>query len=279
MPRAMFVTDLDGTLLRAGALRDGDVEALEGLRARGILTVVATGRSLFSFLRSLSGRTPRVDYLVLSSGACIVEAESGNLLHSEGMTGEEAAAASEALLRLDLDFAVHEAVPENHRFLYALRSAGNPDMERRIRLYGEHCRPLRQEAIPIRCTQLVAIAPPGGGDSPFDAVLDALGDAFSVLRTTSPLDGASLWIEIFPRGVCKSSGAAWLAAREDVPRSLTAAVGNDWNDADLLRWAALPFVIEGSPPDLSDGCRTVPTVEEAASVCLKWLAPGWRTES
>jgi hydroxymethylpyrimidine pyrophosphatase-like HAD family hydrolase len=268
MHRAMFVTDLDGTLLRGGELGSGDLAALEGLRSGGAVTAVATGRSLFSFSRQMTDLILPLDYLVLSSGACILDNATGELMHGESMSGEQAGAAAEALLRLQLDFALHEEVPQNHRFLHSLRSGSNPDMERRIRLYTGHCRPFEGGAVPSNCSQLVAIVPPGGGTRPLEAVLDALGDDYSVLRTTSPLDGESLWIEIFPKGVCKSSGASWLAERLGVDPASTAAVGNDWNDLDLLDWAAVPFVMDGSPPGLSEGRRTVRSVADAAA---RWL--------
>jgi hydroxymethylpyrimidine pyrophosphatase-like HAD family hydrolase len=265
----MFVTDLDGTLLRGGELNSGDLAALEDLRSGGTVTVVATGRSLFSFSRRMADLTLPLDYLVLSSGACILNHATGELMHGESMTGEQAGTAVEALLRLKLDFALHGEVPENHRFLHSLRSASNPDMEQRIRLYAGHCRPFEGGAVPSSCTQLVAIVPPGGGSGPLEAVMEALGEDYSVLRTTSPLDGESLWIEIFPRGVCKSSGASWLAERLGVDPASTAAVGNDWNDLDLLDWAADPFVIDGSPSALSEGRRTVRSVSDAAACWLE----------
>jgi len=274
MHGALFVTDLDGTLLRGGETREGDIRALAGLRAMGASTVLATGRSGFSFGRCpAAGRLP-VDFLVLSSGACIVDHPGGELLLGVSMTGEEAAPAVEELLRLELDFALHEAVPLNHRFLHSLRSGANPDMERRIALYAGHCRPFEHGVLPDRCTQLVAIVPRDPEGTVFRNVLEALGDRFSVVRTTSPLDGESLWIEIFPAGVCKSQGARWLADRLGASPSRTCAVGNDWNDLDLLDWAALSFVMEGAPEGLAAGRRKVASVAEAAALWTEALGSG-----
>jgi hydroxymethylpyrimidine pyrophosphatase-like HAD family hydrolase len=271
MRRALFVTDLDGTLLRGGEFSRADIAALEELPSAGATVVLATGRSHFSYMRTLADRHLPVDYLVLSSGACILDNATGERMHGEWMTRVQAAAAAEVLFRLELDFAIHEELPGNHRFLHSFRSGSNPDMERRIRLYREYCRPFEEGVLPARCTQLVAIVPPDGGSDPLKAVLEALGVEYSVLRTTSPLDGESLWIEIFPRGVCKSSGTGWIAERLGVDPSCTAAVGNDWNDCDLLDWAAVPFVMEGSPPGLSRGSRTVSSVSDAIAVWLEML--------
>ena len=66
-----------------------------------------------------------------------------------------------------------------------------------------------------------------------DQVASLLPD-LTVIRTTSPLDHRSTWIEVFPREVSKSQAAAWLAARHGIRRGDVCAVGNDYNDRDLL---------------------------------------------
>jgi hydroxymethylpyrimidine pyrophosphatase-like HAD family hydrolase len=64
------------------------------------------------------------------------------------------------------------------------------------------------------------------------------------------LDGKSTWIEIFPAGVSKSRTAKWLASRLGIPDLQTLSVGNDYNDADLLEWAASSFVTANAPEAL-----------------------------
>ncbi len=50
LPCAMLITDLDGTLLGSnGSLTKQDQEALLCLGNKGIVRVIATGRSLYSF--------------------------------------------------------------------------------------------------------------------------------------------------------------------------------------------------------------------------------------
>jgi hydroxymethylpyrimidine pyrophosphatase-like HAD family hydrolase len=73
---------------------------------------------------------------------------------------------------------------------------------------------------------------------------------YSVIRTTSPLDGATTWIEVFPAGVCKSAAARWLFETRAPLGSLSLAVGNDYNDLDLLDWADLARVVAGAPEEL-----------------------------
>jgi hydroxymethylpyrimidine pyrophosphatase-like HAD family hydrolase len=57
---------------------------------------------------------------------------------------------------------------------------------------------------------------------------------FRLIRATSPLDHVSTWFEVFPEGVGKSSAAAWVRDRMGGVVGSCVAVGNDYNDVDLL---------------------------------------------
>ena len=78
-----------------------------------------------------------------------------------------------------------------------------------------------------------------------------------MIRTTSPIDGASLWIEIFPRSVSKARGAEWVLRRHGVADENVLAVGNDYNDLDLLRWAKTKYLVTNAPKPLHDLFPTV----------------------
>ena len=56
---------------------------------------------------------------------------------------------------------------------------------------------------------------------------------------------------MFSREVSKSPAAAWLAARHGIPRGGVCAVGNDYNDRDLLEWAGASYVVANAAAVLS----------------------------
>jgi hydroxymethylpyrimidine pyrophosphatase-like HAD family hydrolase len=97
----------------------------------------------------------------------------------------------------------------------------------------------------------VAIVPPAQTPAALAAVRQRL-QGWSVIRTTSPLDGRSTWIELFPAGVSKSLTADWLAAELGIPRTHTLSVGNDFNDLDLLEWAQTRFVVANAAAELRE---------------------------
>ena len=108
-------------------------------------------------------------------------------------------------------------------------------------------------------SQFLTIFPP---DQPEHySRLERLLHEYTVIRTTSPLDNKSLWVEIFPASVSKGQGAEWLINHLGIPRRETLAVGNDYNDVDLLRWAHKSYVVANSPEDMRSEFITVSSNE------------------
>lgn len=261
MPVSIVVSDLDGTLLDSERrLRPVDRATLEELGAAGVVRVVATGRSLFSARRVLDAGFP-IDVLVHTSGAGIVrwpDAHPFSVLH---MDAELATRLAGVLVELELDFMLHHAIPDNHRFFVHRVSRDNADFERRLELYAEHASELdvtRLGAAPM--CQAVVIQ--RDEDPSRQRELVARLPEFTVIRATSPLDQRSRWLEIFPRGVAKSLASAWLRHRGFGAGGLCVAVGNDYNDVDLLEWADLPFVVANAPADLRQRFPSVPSNDE-----------------
>ncbi len=269
----MVVTDLDGTLLDSrGRLSEGNRAALRALGHAGVLRVVATGRNLHSALLAMPADTP-IDYLVFASGAGTMHWPERRLLHACHMDDDDALAAAGCLRELGLDFMLHAAVPDNHRFWYHRAGSGNADFERRLARYLDHCAPWPETEPRGPFSQLLAIQPPGSGPRHEELVL-ALAP-LSVIRTTSPLDHRSFWYEVFARGVSKAAGASWLARRHGIDCGAVLAVGNDFNDEDLLAWAPHPRVVANAPAPLRERYRQVASNDEDgfAVAVREWL-PG-----
>lgn len=271
--RAMVVTDLDGTLLDGASQLPADNRAaLETLGAEGIVRVIATGRSLWSAQRVVEHDWP-VDYVAVSSGAGIVRWDSGTLLRNTPMAAPHTARVCALMEAMDLDFMVQAPVPDSHRFVYRRSGAANPDFERRVRRYEGWCEEAQANAGWSRpACHVVAVHP--DGDEAHRAVRDELGEAFTVIRTTSPLDHQSVWIEVLPAAVSKSQASDWIAARHGLDPTDVTAVGNDTNDLDLLQWAGRSFVVGNAPASMRERWPAVASHADAgfAEVARKALA-------
>ena len=262
MALGIVVTDLDGTLLDSRhALGAADRRTLEELGQRGILRVVATGRSLYSAMLALPPDAP-IDYLCHSSGAGVLRWADRHSLRAINMPAVDAARLASELAERELDFMLHFALPDNHHF-YAHRAGRiNADFERRAQRYAAFGSVLELPLADARdMSQALVIEPPPGPGR--HAELASALPAFHVIRTTSPLDGASTWIEIFPRGVNKASSAAWLWQMHERRSLMRLAVGNDYNDLDLLDWADLACVVGNAPAELRSRYTSVASNDEA----------------
>ncbi|MEZ4751846.1 MAG: HAD family hydrolase [Bdellovibrionota bacterium] len=253
----LMVSDLDGTLRSAdGHVSPSVLRALAHLGEKNVLRVVATGRSLHSTKRILPADFP-IDILIFSSGAGMLCWKSGALLRNYSLTEVESLHLSEYLLhRGDLCFMIHQEIPENHHFLYFQTGAPSEDFLRRLKLNLAYANLLKDKwPVERRATQAVVIVRETETNV-YDQLKSTL-TRYSVIRTTSPLDHASIWVEIFPREVSKSQTTQWLAEQLGLGPADAVAIGNDYNDTDLLDWAHAAFVVSGAPEELKSRYRVV----------------------
>ena len=271
--RAVF-TDLDGTLLGPDQkLCARNRTTLEHLAALGIVRVVVTGRSLFSCDRVLDDTFP-IDILVTSSGAGIFSCRPRTLLRQFALGDAAISHAVGVLEAMQLDFMVHDPVPDNHRFQWRRFGRPNADFDRRLALYAGHHQMLDSESdLVSNATQLLAIAPLENPETLHRELSDRLPD-LNVVRTTSPLDHCSVWYEIFPKSVGKSHAAQWICDHLNLDSTTALAVGNDFNDVEMLRWANRARVVANAPEPLRREFLSVADHGESgfSDAVEEWLA-------
>ena len=272
-PRGLFIMDLDGTLLRSDRTFSSiDLDALGHLGELGIIRTIATGRSLYSFKAAAAENLP-VDFVIFSMGAGVLQHAGGKVVRRVSLEAREVKRACKILKTNRLDFMIHRTIPDNHMFSYFRSNGGNDDFERRLRLYSRFAAPLNEAADGFGpATQLLAVVPDRDSRAVLEKLRSELPD-YSVIRTTSPLDGKATWIEIFPPGVSKSRTAAWLAKELKIGKPQIVSVGNDYNDLDLLEWTAKSYVVDNAPADLKSRFAAVASNNNGgvAEAARRWL--------
>ncbi len=250
--KRMFISDLDGTLFRSDrTFSPGDLNRLDELGRMGVTRVLATGRSVFSLLRSVPDPLP-FDYLVFSTGLGIARypEPKARIIRSQGLNADETGQIASLFRDLSLDFMIHDPLPDNHAFVYDYPSGLNPDFMTRIGFYENHCRAMENGSFrPGASSQFITMVPGPSALAVYHEIRERL-PSFSVIKTTSPFDGKTMWIEVFPRNVSKGSAVLWLADKLGIHQRNTAAVGNDYNDEDLLAVVGDAYVVENAPDDL-----------------------------
>ena len=266
--------DFDGTLLRSDrTVALEDLDALRQLGELGIIRAIATGRSLFSFNTVTISNLP-MDFVIFSTGAGVLRYNGGKIIRKVNLEPREVERASKVLKAYRLDFMIHRTIPDNHMFAYFRTNHNNDDFDRRLDLYSRHADILTETSNGFGpATQLLAVVPARNGTAVLETIRNELVD-FNVIQTTSPLDGKSTWIEIFPTTVSKSQTAAWLAEGLGIDKRKIASVGNDYNDLDLLAWTDCSYVVDNAPADLKNRFATVASNNNGgvAEAARRWLS-------
>lgn len=265
----MTLTDLDGTFLDSrGRISSENLATLHLLGEKKIARVAATGRNINSSREVLSHDLP-FDFLIFSTGAGVCNFSDDKVIHHNELSAADIHAVGEFFRQRDLDFSIHHPIPDNHCFY--LFPSSNPTIELLSRLKYLHQFSSTRELYSInRATQILAIALNG------IEIIAQLQNAFShlnIIRTTSPIDGKHVWIEVFPGGVSKGQAASWLCQKLNISQQSTMSIGNDYNDLAMLEWTHHAFVVENAPADLKSRFLSAPDNDaDAFAVAVNnWL--------
>ncbi len=259
----LVALDIDGTLLRSDkTLAPRTRAALDRARAQGVRLVLVTGRRYPSALRvaeELGGEVP----LVLHNGALVVE--GGRVLRCRPLARAVARRAIAIGRAAGLEPVLHcgaggegwllvDAAARRHGLVgyYLERSAAEvrsvPDLlgalddEEPIQvMFGGD----RAEMEPLRERLQAGLA----------------GDA-RVERTVYPVTGLVL-LDVIDPGVGKAEALSYLQRRWGVAREETLAIGDNWNDREMLAASGLGFVMGNADPELlALGLPALPTNDE-----------------
>ena len=267
----MAVTDLDGTLLNGNQqVSNDDFNTLVELGSQGVIRVIATGRSPFSFQRVMAADFP-IDYLVFSSGAGIMDYKTREILYSMNLPETIVHAIAKTLRNLGVPFKVLAPVPGNHHYVYYRNGELHPDFVRRMETYRGYEKPISFDPPNFgEACQFLIILPP---DPARYEELSSLFKGVKVIRATSPLDHRSIWMEIYHQDVSKGNAVDYLCNLYQINRSEVMGIGNDYNDTDLLGFVGQPFVVANSPEELKGLYKTVGSNDESGfseAVRLSW---------
>jgi len=245
------VTDLDGTLLNIDhSISEPNLLALYELKERKVCLVAATGRSLYSLQKVISAEIP-FDYIIFTTGAGIMNWHTQQIILSRHISPNLVQKAFTKLLKLNEDFMFHAPIPENHHFV-AVKRKGCPDYYRRIGIYKEFGFEWdgKSELPWQEGTQFMVIT--DEQDESLCLRLTKLLAPLKVVRTTSPLDYHTLWLEIFSPEVSKGSAVQYLMDMLGMEKNKLMVVGNDYNDSDMLKLTDKAYVTSNAPQELKN---------------------------
>ena len=279
-PVRLAAIDVDGTLTPAigQALTGRVARSLKAAQEAGITVAIATGRRAAYTTPLLEGLGLRADTPLITSNGAVVRTLDGALIERSTMESRVARGLC-ALLRpfgcvvFTFDRAGRGAL-------------GVEDLEAahgRIALWVEANRgaievvkPLERALVdgedPIQGMAAGTVRQMRAAESAVKAS-EWSGSCVSV-RTEYPARDLTI-LDLLPRGVSKAAALKRLAARLGVERSAVMAIGDNWNDLEMLEWAGQAVLMGNAAQELRTMAKTrgwkiaPPNDQDGAAVVLE----------
>ncbi len=259
----LLALDIDGTLLTSErAIAPRTRAALDRARGRGVRLVLVTGRRLPSarrIARDLGGDVP----LVLHNGALVVEGDQ--LVRSLALPRDVAREATWYGLTRGVEPVVHCGARGEGRLLMRSGAEPSPLMRYYLERAGEDVRIVRDLLVALDDEEPMQVMF-GGGPEEMEATRGALEGMLAararIERSVYPAKGLVI-LEVLERSVGKAAAVAFLQARWGIPAEETMAIGDNWNDREMIANAGLGFVMGNADPELRrQGLALLPSNDE-----------------
>lgn len=258
----LLALDIDGTLLRSDkTVSPRTLAALAAAQRAGVRIVLITGRR-YPAARRVAAQLPCETDLVLHNGALIIEGE--DVVRCRPLDREVARHSVRIGRASGADPVVHcgrageglllvEGVAQSNTLLAYYLDRSHPDVRNVVDVESA----MDEDPIQVMF---------GGGLAEMAALRGALaqelGSRARVERTVYPHLGVSL-LDVLDPGVGKAEALAFLQARFEVSVAQTLAIGDNWNDQEMLAGAGLGLVMGNADPEmLALGLPVLPTNDE-----------------
>jgi len=260
-PVRLIAIDMDGTLLPTFAhqISPRVIAAIHAAHNTGITIAVATGRRYAYTVPILDSLGLPADMPLITSNGAVIRTLSGELIHGDHMP----AAVARQLCGLLRPFgAVVFTFDRPGRGELVLE-----DLEQthgRIALWVEANRNAIEVIKPLESAFDL-------GEDPIQGMVTGhiskmreaeqalkaspLANACGCACTVYPARDLSI-LDLLPLGVTKATALARLAARLNVDRKETMAIGDNWNDVDMMEWAAQAVVMGNAAVELRTLAKT-----------------------
>jgi Cof subfamily protein (haloacid dehalogenase superfamily) len=262
----LLALDIDGTLLRTDkTLSPRTRAAVDAARARGVHVALVTGRrypSARKVAEDLGGDVP----LVLHNGALILDVDEGRteVLRCRPLPRALALETVEVGRRQGADPVVHcgqrgegrllvHEGPYSSTLLAYYLDKSHPDVVSCLAFEEALTEDPLQVMFGGRIAEMEALRP---------ALEAALGARVKIERTVYPAQGVGL-LDILEKTVGKAEALAFLQARWGISAADTIAIGDNWNDREMLHAAGIGLVMGNAYPELRGmGLPVLPTSDE-----------------
>jgi hypothetical protein len=269
----LLAVDLDGTLLdSARRIPERNLRALDAAHRAGVVLALVTGRRLPAARSALSDLNLE-PWLVLNGGALIQQGREGPIVARSLLPLAVALEVLTVAREVDAEPVVHDGPDGEGRLL----AGAGPIRNRKLALYLEGAGP---DFIPARDLAKalsrdpteVMFASSLGEIALIERLLrERFASRIRVAVTRYPAQDFCI-LDVLAPDCSKSRALDFLARRHGVARHETMAIGDNWNDVDMLESAGLAVVMANAEPELrsrgfrltasNDDCGVAQAIEE-----------------
>jgi Cof subfamily protein (haloacid dehalogenase superfamily) len=288
-PVRLVAIDMDGTLLPtfSQSISPRNAQALRAAQQAGITVAIATGRRTAYTAPLLEGLGLRADMPLITSNGAVTRTLGGDPLDRFHLEARVARGLCGLLRPFGTLVFTFDHVGHGELILEDFEQA-----HQRIALWVEANRDAIEVIKPLEKAlddgndPIQGMVTGGLGKMrQAERVLKAseLSQFCEAVRTEYPSRDLSI-LDLLPPGVSKGWALERLAARLGVDRKETMAIGDNWNDVDMLEWAGQAVMMANAARDLRTLAKTrgwkqtPPNDEDGVAVTLE-MAVARRTSA
>jgi hydroxymethylpyrimidine pyrophosphatase-like HAD family hydrolase len=255
LPVRLAAIDMDGTLLPSFGyeLSRRNVKSLRAAQEAGIVVAIATGRRNAFAAPLLEGLGFRADMPLVTSNGAVIRTLGGEPIDRSTLDADVARGLCGLLRGFGVLVFTFDQPGRGELVLEDLERA-----EGRMQLWVEANRdaievikPLEgafdSRGAPIQGMVAGPLALMREAEKAFEASQWSI--ACECLRTEYPARDLAI-LDLLPLGISKGAALERLALRLGIGRLETLAIGDNWNDVDMLEWAGQGFVMGNAPRKL-----------------------------
>jgi hypothetical protein len=263
MKYRLLAVDVDGTLVGPdGIVPDETAEAIRRAHAAGLRVCLATGRSYVETMpiwRQLALPRP-FEPLVLVGGALVSEPETGRTLYNRLIGRDLACSFADALADHGLSAMAIVDVWRHGIDYYVAQSGDLQSAQRdwfsKMNVVVRRVRRLADAPDMPNPLRISAVVDPERAESIAESLKKRFDGKLRLHAIFAPNYQVTI-VEAFAGGVDKFAAVRYVAQAYRIPPGQIAAVGDDVNDIEMIRGAALGLVMPNADESLRSVARAV----------------------
>ncbi len=258
LPIRLLAVDIDGTLLNPEfQISPADLAALRRAQAEGVEVIVVTGRR-HTFALSIVQQLG-FDLWIISSNGAITRSLSGETFHRDLLPAETCRSVCGAMRKfrgntvITFDRETHGAIVLEN--MHELNASIQRWLEKNMQ-YIDFVIPIEQ-SLTTDPVQAMFCGPIERMHQALATVAaSGLQNDITVLRTEYPVRDLSI-VDVLNQGCSKGHALERWAHYRGIAREQVMAIGDNYNDIEMLAFAGLPFIMGNASEELRRNGWTV----------------------